>query len=313
MPWTVFNRYGQRKYLTSSEVDSFVKSAKGTSIEVQSFCWMLAFSGCRISEALSLTRDSIDFEAKHVIIRCLKKRGKRVFRAIPLPPDYLKLLRRWLGQVKHGTSPLWPWSRMTGYRRICEVMQAAGVKGSYATPKGLRHAFGVRAIQASVPLTLVQRWLGHADIKTTAIYTGAMGPEEREIAARMWQSKSMWGRSSSEARPSQRERKLDSVNADFDYPELDEYLRDTSTQSECGPVSTEMVKIDTVPLSLGKLVNGAKKITETRIGRMLYCPLIQFWIQCNSDYRDNSASYSSMHDAPLVDAPWVLPRFEPTG
>lgn len=310
---SVFNRYGQRKYLTSSEVDSFVKSAKSTSIEVQSFCWMLAFSGCRISEALSLTRDSIDFEAKHVIIRCLKKRGKRVFRAIPLPPDYLKLLRRWLGQVKHGTSPLWPWSRMTGYRRICEVMQAAGVKGSYATPKGLRHAFGVRAIQASVPLTLVQRWLGHADIKTTAIYTGAMGPEEREIAARMWQRKSMWERPSGRASSDSRDLDPEPINPSFDYPELDEYVRDTSTESRNSHVSTEMVKVDPMLTSLGKLVNGAKKLSETRMGRMLYCPLIQFWIQCDSDYHDISTSYFSMRDAPLVDAPWLPPRLEPTG
>ena len=255
MPWTVFNRYGQRKYLTSSEVDSFVKSAKGTSIEVQSFCWMLAFSGCRISEALSLTRDSIDFEAEHVIIRCLKKRGKRVFRAIPLPPEYLKLLRRWLGQVKNGTSPLWPWSRMTGYRRICEVMQSAGIRGTYATPKGLRHAFGIRAIQASVPLTLVQRWLGHADIKTTAIYTGAMGPEEREIAARMWKTKSMWGRSSSGPSSTPRSHEPDPINAPFDYHEFGEYTRDTSAKSENFQVSTETTKIAPVPTSLGELVN----------------------------------------------------------
>lgn len=316
MPWTVFNRYGQRKYLTSSEVDSFVRSAKATSIEVQSFCWMLAFSGCRISEALSMTRDSIDFEAKHVIIRCLKKRGKRVFRAIPLPPDYLKLLRRWLGQDRQGTALLWPWSRMTGYRRICEVMQAAGVRGSYATPKGLRHAFGVRAIQASVPLTLVQRWLGHADIKTTAIYTGAMGPEEREIAARMWKSRSMWAETSCDDHSNARSCETNetaAVNSSFDYHEFDQYTRAASTKPENTPVSFDPAKIKSSPVSVGKLVNGAKRISQTRMARMLYCPLIQFWIQCNSDYRDNSASYSSMSDAPLVDAPWLFPRFEPTG
>jgi len=190
--WTVFNGQGQRKYLTSKEVDSFVKTAKHRSLEVRTFCWMLAYSGCRISEALSLTRDSIDFESKHVIIRCLKKRGQRVFRAIPLPPHYLQALQRWLQTTDEKSEYLWPWSRMTGYRRIVEVMQDAGIRGSYATPKGLRHAFGVRAIQASVPLTLVQKWLGHADIKTTAIYTNAMGPEEQEIAARMWRSKSVW-------------------------------------------------------------------------------------------------------------------------
>lgn len=75
---------------------------------------------------------------------------------------------------------------MTAYRRIREVMEAAGISGPHASPKGLRHSFGVHAIQSGVPLNLVQRWLGHADMKTTAIYTSVVGPEEREIAARMW-------------------------------------------------------------------------------------------------------------------------------
>jgi integrase/recombinase XerD len=37
-----------------------------------------------------------------------------------------------------------------------------------------------------VSLNLVQRWLGHASMNTTAIYLQAIGNEEREIAARMW-------------------------------------------------------------------------------------------------------------------------------
>ncbi|WP_296583951.1 tyrosine-type recombinase/integrase [Xanthobacter sp.] len=55
-----------------------------------------------------------------------------------------------------------------------------------ASPKGLRHAFGVHAVRSGVPLILVQKWLGHEDIATTAIYTNVLGPEEREIAERMW-------------------------------------------------------------------------------------------------------------------------------
>jgi site-specific recombinase XerD len=48
------------------------------------------------------------------------------------------------------------------------------------------HGFGVAAVQAGIPLNLVQRWLGHAQLSTTAIYAEAIGPEEQEIAARMW-------------------------------------------------------------------------------------------------------------------------------
>ena len=65
-------------------------------------------------------------------------------------------------------------------------MAASGVWGSRACPRGLRHAFAVGALQAGVPLNLVQRWLGHARIDTTAIYAGACGPEEHAFAARFW-------------------------------------------------------------------------------------------------------------------------------
>jgi site-specific recombinase XerD len=65
-------------------------------------------------------------------------------------------------------------------------MHSAGVSGAQASPKGLRHGFGVAAVQAVVPLNLVQRWLGHADLATTAIYVDAVGIEERDMVARIW-------------------------------------------------------------------------------------------------------------------------------
>lgn len=33
---------------------------------------------------------------------------------------------------------------------------------------------------------MLQRWLGHAQLSTTAIYADAVGKEEQDIAARMW-------------------------------------------------------------------------------------------------------------------------------
>lgn len=33
---------------------------------------------------------------------------------------------------------------------------------------------------------LMQKWLGHAQLSTTAIYANAVGAEEQSIAARMW-------------------------------------------------------------------------------------------------------------------------------
>lgn len=187
MSWTMFNLDGQRKYLTQSETRRFLDEARRDDPAVHSFCWLIAITGCRISEALALTPANIDFEARIVVFESLKKRRRHVYRSIPVPTGLLHSLRNVLrkGRVRDGER-IWAWSRMTGYRRVREVMERARLNGTHASPKGLRHAFGVSAIQSGVPLNMVQRWLGHADMKTTAIYTSAMGPEERDIAARMW-------------------------------------------------------------------------------------------------------------------------------
>ncbi len=76
---------------------------------------------------------------------------------------------------------------MTAYRKIKAVMKEAEIYGINATPKGLRHAFGIAANQKGIQLNIVQRWLGHADIKTTAIYSEAIGAEERNLAKRLWE------------------------------------------------------------------------------------------------------------------------------
>jgi site-specific recombinase XerD len=65
-------------------------------------------------------------------------------------------------------------------------MQRSNIAGRQACPRGLRHAFGVGSLQAGVQLDLAQRWLGHARISTTAIYTAACGPEEVRLAERFW-------------------------------------------------------------------------------------------------------------------------------
>jgi site-specific recombinase XerD len=67
-------------------------------------------------------------------------------------------------------------------------MRKAGMAESLCKPKALRHAFAVEAGQKGIPLNIVQRWLGHARIETTAIYASAIGEEERNLARRAWSS-----------------------------------------------------------------------------------------------------------------------------
>jgi integrase/recombinase XerD len=81
---------------------------------------------------------------------------------------------------------IWPWGRTTAWKHIKQCMRQAQINGPSACPRGLRHSFGVGALQSGVPISLVKRWLGHARLTTTETYSQATGSEEIELAARHW-------------------------------------------------------------------------------------------------------------------------------
>jgi integrase/recombinase XerD len=189
---SLYGSAGGRKYLNAAERQRFIESAQRAPPKVRLFCLVLRWSGGRISEVLALTPAAIDIESGTASIETLKRRKRGLVRQVPLPRELLSQLNRVFRLRFRQRDPelagarLWTWSRTTAWRRVKEVMAAAGIIGAPAMPKGLRHGFGVNAFQASVPPHLVQRWLGHASLKTTAIYGDVMGPEERAFAERMW-------------------------------------------------------------------------------------------------------------------------------
>lgn len=192
---SLYDLQGQRLYLNSTERADFLEAAKKAPREIRTFCFALHDTGCRISEALALTPKFVDFSEKALVFRTLKKRHKVVYRAVPIPEQALDSLNTSYGlrEVLNAkkspllNQPLWPWCRVTGYRHIKTVMDAAGIPdGPHKCPKGLRHGFGVHAISKGIPLNMLSKWLGHSSLEMTAIYADALGEEQRGIASRMW-------------------------------------------------------------------------------------------------------------------------------
>ena len=178
---------GRRKYLNPDERRDFLAAAAREDRDTHTLCMTLAYTGCRISEALSLTVSSVQPGTNLIAIRSLKKRGKVVVREIPVPAELVRLLLE--GQSDNDpNSSLWSFGRTFAWRRVKDVMASARIAGLHASPRGLRHGFAVSAVLSGVPLTLVQKWLGHASLNTTAIYADVVGPEERHMARRTWRS-----------------------------------------------------------------------------------------------------------------------------
>jgi len=70
----IVNDKGERLYFTEEQRKALLAAAAKAPREVRSFCSVLCYTGCRISEALALTAKRSDLSAKVIVIESLKKR-----------------------------------------------------------------------------------------------------------------------------------------------------------------------------------------------------------------------------------------------
>jgi integrase/recombinase XerD len=189
--FSLYERDGGRKYVNLLERAALLARIAGLATERRLFILTLSWTGARVSEVIGLCPASFQIDGSVVAVRTLKRR-KHCIPEIPIPPgltaelDACFRLRERQADPDASTLPLWRFHRVTAWRFIKAAMGDAGIHGVRASPRGLRHAFGVTTLAAGLPLSFVQRMLGHASIKTTTIYTEAIGPEQKAMAARFW-------------------------------------------------------------------------------------------------------------------------------
>lgn len=185
----LYDKYNQRLYVNAAERRRYIAAAKTSPPDIRSFALTLVYTGCRLSEARALMGHSLQREARIISIRSLKKRHRHLMREVPIPPALVAEL------TARDTAPdalFWHQNgqmipRITAYRWIKSLMRQAGITGAQACPKGLRHGYGVNATLSGVQLHMLQRWMGHASIRTTAIYATVLGPDQLRLADQMWE------------------------------------------------------------------------------------------------------------------------------
>lgn len=194
----LYDQLNRRLYVNAEEQKRFLNAARKADLPVKALCLTLLYSGCRLSEGLALTPASIDIHSRLIAFHTLKKRNVHEVREVPVPQILIKTLTEVINSLASSQTseedtlkPLFHYAgnqinRITGYRWIKSVFEDAEIYGAQASPKGLRHGYGVHALRTGVPLNMLRKWMGHASIETTAIYANAVGKEEMEIAMRMW-------------------------------------------------------------------------------------------------------------------------------
>jgi integrase len=190
---------GNRLYLSAEERAAFLAVAKRKPARDRTLCETLLFTGCRPSELLEITPVRVDLSGGTITMRSPKKHkdasgnSKIVYRSVPVPPDYLDTLNTAHGirgaqkSRKQASAPIWQLSRVRVWQIVKGIVIEAGIPDAlHRSPKGLRHGSGINATVNGIPLHMLQKWIGHAQLSTTAIYADAVGKEEQDIAAWMW-------------------------------------------------------------------------------------------------------------------------------
>lgn len=127
-------------------------------------------TGVRVSEACGATTDDLGMDRGYHVLTVLRKGGKR--QRLPLVPAAWDTLGAYLDG---RTGPLFlatrvPLYRQEAYRIVLRVATAARIEEKRITPHSLRHTAATLALDAGVPLRLVQEMLGHRDPRTTTRY-----------------------------------------------------------------------------------------------------------------------------------------------
>lgn len=138
---------------------------------------LLAQEGLRVSEALGLDVADLDTERAHRTITITRKGGKRERRAVaPSTAHAIDVLLgdRTSGPLLLGRRNSERMAPSVAARLVQRLATRAGI-GKPLSPHGLRHTSATLALEAGVPLHVVQDHLGHADPRTTRRYDRARG------------------------------------------------------------------------------------------------------------------------------------------
>lgn len=131
----------------------------------------LAFdTGCRIDEALSLTRSHVDFDNLLIVVN--GKGSKQ--RVIPISLELRKVLYKFVQSHNHGLvfctrhgGKVYYRSALDQFKKLCKRLGISGVRLSWHT---LRHTFATCYLRDGGNIIYLSRILGHSSVQTTQMY-----------------------------------------------------------------------------------------------------------------------------------------------
>ncbi len=160
------------RLFNQDEIAAIIKAARN--LKHKTMLMMAYAAGLRISEVINLKVEDIDSKRMSIFIRQAKGKKDRMVR---LSPVLLVMLRAYwkeysLGRAGYlfpGQNKAAPYSS----RSLQLLLNAAKKKAGIVKPgsiHSLRHSFATHLLDKGTDVTMIQKLLGHNDIKTTLRY-----------------------------------------------------------------------------------------------------------------------------------------------
>ncbi|MCB0920037.1 MAG: tyrosine-type recombinase/integrase [Actinobacteria bacterium] len=171
-------RGGQKDPVVPTREQVLALIAAAPDARMRAFIATLAYTGTRISEALSIQWADVDLEANR--IRILKAKGGKP-RAVPITAGLRVELVAWrkAQNAQHLASPVWlegsDWVLASDHGTQWDAHNARKLFRPIAkdicpglTPHGLRHATATMLLEEGVPMKVVSELLGHSSTRITS-------------------------------------------------------------------------------------------------------------------------------------------------
>jgi integrase/recombinase XerD len=177
--------------LSPGEAERLIEAANGTSprsLRDRALVELLYGAGLRVSEAMGLEKNGVDFDQR--LVRCIGKGSKE--RVVPVGREAVEALRRYIARGrpyldKRHRPELFlnaqggALTRAGAFFILRKLAETAGLEPGRVHPHLLRHSFATHLLEGGADLRSVQEMLGHADLATTELYTHVSDRRRREL------------------------------------------------------------------------------------------------------------------------------------
>jgi integrase/recombinase XerD len=155
--------------LTFQEVRAMIE--KTTNVKHRLIIKMSYGCGLRLGEIINLKRGDLNFEEGLIHVRLAKGRKDRF---VKIPESLKDELERYCGlddnEILFVSNRGGKLTTKTVQKIVQNASKKAGIK-KRVYPHLLRHSFATHLLEQETDLGIIQKFLGHSDVKTTQIYT----------------------------------------------------------------------------------------------------------------------------------------------